>query len=888
MPLPVHVAGLVDRSAEPGVVRIALQRLAEAQPAAFARVADDEAVARRVVAVLAASRSLTRVLLTDPAAIEALDRWEQPVAPDWSSEDRLVGWKRRELLRLAAADLSEALDLDDVGRGLARLAEGVLEGACTLAGAAGLTVIGMGKLGAEELNYASDIDVMFVGPEEQANRARHVLRIAARCFRVDAALRPEGRDGPLVRSLASFETYWDRWAEPWEFQALLKARPVAGDGAGGEAWAAAATDRLWRRQFGADELRQLRAMKVRAEEEMTRRGLADREVKRGRGGIRDIEFAVQLLQLVHGPSDAGLRARGTLPALRELGAAGYVDEADAGVFENAYRFLRTVEHRLQLVDEQQVHAVPGDTAGRERLARVLGYRDDQSRTALDGFDGDLRRHQTAARSIHERLYFRPLLEAFGERGRLPLPAAAERLAAFGFTDATRTRAALAELTRGLTRRSRLMEQMLPLLLEWLSEAPDPDLGLLGLRNLASGQHRAAQLVGAFRDSPETARQLCRLLGTTPLVHLRFERQPELMADVAIEPGRRRPDRATLVDRAGAATGWRADASYRRSGLRTFAQREVLRLQVRDVLGVDDVPDSEAGLTAVAEAVLEAALHGVEGFAIVGVGRFGGAELSYASDLDVLFVFDPERHEPAAAEAVAEEILLTVGGATPSDRIFAMDPNLRPEGKDGALARSLDGYRAYYGRWAAIWERQAMVRARPVAGDRALGEAFMALLEDFVWRPELTAAQAREIRQMKARIERERIPRRDDPQFHLKLGRGSLSDVEWTVQLLQLRHRVRGTSTMAALDALVGSGLVERSDGRVLAEAYRYCEHTRNRLLLVRGRPGDALPARADELSRLARSLETSPAGLREDYRRVTRRARAVVERLFYEQPVTPR
>ena len=223
----------------------------------------------------------------------------------------------------------------------------------------------------------------------------------------------------------------------------------------------------------------------------------------------------------------------------------------------------------------------------------------------------------------------------------------------------------------------------------------------------------------------------------------------------------------------------------------------------------------------------------------------------------------------------------VNGATPATRVYTLDIDLRPEGKQGPLARSLDGYRAYYERWAKTWERQALVRARPVAGDADLGQQFMAMIEPFVWGAPFTDTEVREVRRMKARVERERIPAGEDPQFHLKLGRGSLSDVEWTAQLLQLRHGVRSAGTMAALDALVAAGGLAADDAAVLAESYRFCETARNHLYLVRGAPADSLPTAADQLSKLARSLGTSANALRDDYRRVTRRARAVMERVFY-------
>jgi glutamate-ammonia-ligase adenylyltransferase len=306
-----------------------------------------------------------------------------------------------------------------------------------------------------------------------------------------------------------------------------------------------------------------------------------------------------------------------------------------------------------------------------------------------------------------------------------------------------------------------------------------------------------------------------------------------------------------------------------------------------VLGAADVPVVGTDLTALAEACVGAALAALEPgvpFAVVALGRFAGGELSYASDLDVLFVHEgstPADHEEGLR--VASGVLRFLGGATPAQRIYDVDADLRPEGRQGALSRSIDGYAAYYERWALTWERQAMARARPVAGDAALGARFLALLDEAVWGRPFGPDDEREVRRMKARIERERIPPGEDPEFHLKLGRGSLSDVEFTVQLLQMRTGTRAPSTMVGLDRLAAAGVVGAEDADVLRAAYRFCERTRNRWWLVGSAPPtvDALPQRPGDLSHLARSLDTSGTRLREEYRRVTRRARRVVERLFY-------
>jgi glutamate-ammonia-ligase adenylyltransferase len=273
-----------------------------------------------------------------------------------------------------------------------------------------------------------------------------------------------------------------------------------------------------------------------------------------------------------------------------------------------------------------------------------------------------------------------------------------------------------------------------------------------------------------------------------------------------------------------------------------------------------------------------------------MGRFGGAELSFASDLDVLFVYDGEdAADFRAAEKVAEQLLTELGGITPEGQTFRVDPDLRPEGKKGALARSLSGYEAYYERWAETWEFQALLKARPVAGDGTVASRFAALIEPFVYRDPFSEDAVREVRRMKARIERERIPPGEDPRFHLKLGRGSLSDVEFTVQLLQLRHgahhpEIRATSTIDALHELRDAELLDAGDADALEEAYRFCERARNARFLLTGRPGDALPTDGQEATRLARLLGyelEAQARLRDDYRRVTRRARKVVERVFY-------
>lgn len=887
------LAESIERSPFPGGVRLALARLGDAYPDLVGRLEDDLVLRSVVLDVVAASRSLTLLVETDAAALDVLDDLDARTAPPAGEdldEESLRRWKAREFLRVAARDLGGRDDLVEVTAALSRLAIEVLVAASTLAGAEDLVVVGMGKLGGRELNYSSDIDVLFVVGDDAdvaaaSAAARRAMKIARQSFRVDANLRPEGRDGPLVRTVDSYQAYWQRWASPWEFQALLKARPVTGPSGTQNGFTVAANEALWSRPLPPDDLRSLRAMKARTEAEVTRKGIDTRELKRAPGGIRDIEFAVQLLQLVHGRQDPDLRSPTTLDALAELASAGYIAATDGSALGEAYRFLRLVEHRVQLVDERQVHAVPADDDERERLARVLGYRGSPEGSALSRFDAELARCRVRVRAIHERLYFRPLLEAFsGATGEVLSAEATEtRLAAFGFTDAERTRQAVVELTRGLTRSSRLMDQLLPLVLGWLADSPDPDQGLLGLRTLASSPSGTTELVRSFRESAETARRLCTVLGTSWLLGDLLRHNPDLIPLLGDDgelagAGRQR------LDQAVASLSWRS-ADGQGAGLKRFKERSLLGVAMRDLLGLADVDATANDLTNLAEVTLQGAVAALEptvGFAVVALGRFGGAELSYASDLDVVFVYDGRQSEDLVeAERVASGLLRLLKGATPASRIYRLDADLRPEGRQGPLARSLDSYHRYFERWAELWERQAMSRARLVAGDVEVGRRFQELLEPAVWGRPLDENGVRQIRRMKARIERERLPAGEDPQFHLKLGPGSLSDVEFCVQLLQLSHQIAAPGTMVAMSRLVEAGVLAEGDAGVLAASYRFCERTRNRLYLVRGGPGDALPRNRDELARLARSLDTAPVELREDYRRVTRRARTVVERLFY-------
>jgi [glutamine synthetase] adenylyltransferase / [glutamine synthetase]-adenylyl-L-tyrosine phosphorylase len=955
---------LLSDAAEPRDAMTAVTGLAAAHPQLFAEVHDDPAWLERVVAVAGVSRPLGDLLARHPDAVEALrtlegvdvaltaDAVAAAVEASDDHDDQAAGIaaiRRAATADITARDLTGVADVAEVGAELARLAEAVLTGALRgvhrqVAGdapRARLAVIGMGKLGGQELNYVSDVDVVFVHEpvdpddtdEAVGREAKQVLSrllellnastTMGRTYEIDPTLRPEGRHGPLSRPVASFVAYWERYAKTWEFQALLKARPVAGDLDLGNELLTAAEPFLWREELNPEVVAEIRDMKSRieAKPEVVRHG--ERQLKLGPGGIRDIEFTVQLLQLVHGRGDRSLRHTGTLPTLEALVHNGYVAEEDAAAFADAYRMLRTVEHRLQLAHERRTHTLPDDPERHEWLARSMGYRGEPDHPAREAFLRDLSQVQTRVRELHAKLFYRPLLEAYAavpaaaagvsvprEVRRMGDDAARERLVALGFRDGKTALRDVRTLTAGVSRRARTLRAVLPALLQVLQDTPDPDTGLKSFRELVEAQGDTGKLLDHLRDHPPAAELLARVLGTSRVAGELLISQPQGIDWLRDEHLRDRPrDRDDLVKRAVARLHWQDTTA----ALRRFKRLELLRIVLRDLAEATTVSGVGEELTALGEACLTGALRaelraqarerGLDGpddlpvtIAIIGMGKLGGRELHYVSDLDVLFV-----HEVAdgADEDEANKLALTVAGnvmrslsdITAEGTAFDVDADLRPEGRNGPLSRSLSSYRGYWDRWAEPWEHQALLRARFVAGARDLGTDFVAAARDHAYPDDFGAKDAIRMRRMKARIEKERVPRRVDPERHLKLGPGGISDVEWTVQLLQQRHgakeaAVRTPSTMGALDGLQDASVLEHQDVQWLRDGYRLLSRVRNRLYLLRQRDVDVMPPNAPMLELLARSLGYGRGGwqeLEEDRRRYARHIRQITERVFYGQ-----
>jgi glutamate-ammonia-ligase adenylyltransferase len=966
-PLTTKLAATADPDAAlEGLIRLA-ESLDEATPGAGDRmlveVADDEGTAMRLCSVLGASAALTHHLvrhpdhwreLTDPtlgttraaayavreamlSAVGADPHAAEPVAalPDAEAVDALRVEYRRILLRLASRDLAHHVGVDDAAAEISDLAAATLDAALAIARArvgetartARLAVIAMGKCGGHELNYISDVDVVFVyepaptesGEVDDGTALRAATQLASQLMRicsdhtregtiwpVDANLRPEGSQGPLVRTLASHQGYYEKWAKTWEFQALLKARPVAGDADLGRRYCEMVAPMVWsaaeRDGFVAD----VQAMRRRVVDHIPAHE-AERQLKLGSGGLRDVEFAVQLLQLVHGRADTSLRAGATLSALDALTQGGYVGREDGERLHEAYSFLRTLEHRIQLHQLRRTHVVPEDEASLRRLGRSLGHLAEPAAQ----LDKQWRYHRREVRRLHEKLFYRPLLGAVaklaGTEARLSLEAAEERLAALGYADPRAALRHLEALTSGVSRTSDIQRTLLPVLLEWFADSPDADAGLFGFRRISESLGRTPWYLTMLRDEGQVAQRLAQILGTSRYATDLLEREPQgvkmlgeslvpLSAEAVLTEMEALVERAETPEAAVVA-------------VRAVRRRELLRIACGELVAGTDVALVGQGLSRLTDATLQATLYiatesvrrqrGLDAapsrIAVIAMGRYGGFELSYGSDADVMFVHEPvEGVEAQVASSFATAVvseLRRLLSLPASDPPLEVDPDLRPEGKNGPMVRTVESYAAYYAKWSSVWEFQALLRADAVAGDEDLRARFTELIDPLRFPVDgLPEADVVEVRRIKARVDDERLPRGADRHTHLKLGRGGLADVEWTVQLLQMRHagrveELRTPQTLPALEAAAAAGLITAEDAETLADAWRLVSRVRNAVTLVRGKPYDQLPRDAQERAAVAGVLgypQGSSDQMVNDYLRTTRRAHAVVERVFWE------
>jgi glutamate-ammonia-ligase adenylyltransferase len=936
-------------SADPDAAFAALERIVGAQPELVGRLAADPQWLHRLAMVLGSSPAFGQYLVANPALIDTLRgelaareprqlRLElltsvgadpeaaSPVADPARSDDLRRAY-RNALLRLTARDVTAAdpmAVMPQIAEELADLADATIEAALALARGevkgwedCRLGVVAMGKAGARELNYVSDVDLVYVAePALDAagdpvcetaaavgvatklvaalSRICSAYTAAGTIWQIDPNLRPEGKNGPLVRSLGSHRSYYEKWAKNWEFQALLKARPMAGDRELAQAFVDIVWPMVWKVADDDQFVPEVQAMRQRVIALLPSKE-ADYEIKLGAGGLRDVEFSVQLLQLVHGRTDERLRLRGTFAALDALVGYGYVGRSDGSDLAVAYRLQRVLEHRIQLYRLQRTHLMPTDEHSQRWLARGIGLGDPSKLLPL------WRTTTRRVLALHQRMFYSPLLEAVARipsaEVRLTSEEAESRLRALGYGDPKAALKHIAALSQGFSRQAEIQRQILPAMLGWFTAGPNPDHGLLAFRQVSERLGRSPWYLRALRDGDVIAERFAKILASSRYAVELLMRDPPSAALLNDPSGLLPRSREAILDEMQL-SGRRHDSqSEAIAAIRAVRRRELLRLAMGDLIGDLDVEQLGRALTAITSATIDAALEvasrgvtGVGELAVIAMGRWGGEELSYASDADAMFVVadsaDPGVVKAATTVVSRLRALLSQPGPDPA---LLIDADLRPEGKQGAMVRTLSSYAAYYQRWASTWELQALLRANAGAGSPGLARQLLTEVIDPVRYPEdgLTPTQIQEIRKLKARMESERL--HGDASRNTKLGPGGLSDVEWVVQLSQLCQvgavaELRDTTTLGALRTLQKHELITAEDADCLREAWLLASRIRNAVMLLRGRASDLIPTDMRELSAVAGILgypKGESSRLSQEYRRATRLARQVMDRLFW-------
>ena len=844
-----------------------------------------------------------------------------------------------------------------ISRELSDLADAALEGALAIArheteGSEHVrfTIIGMGKLGAQELNYVSDVDLIYVvEPADKDVDHQTLIRVGTKMgtmlqrvcqsaimgvaeqplWQIDGGLRPEGKDGALVRVLSSHKNYYEQWAENWEFQALLKARPVAGDPDLGQAYMDMTRPFVWSASKRKNFVYDCQKMRKRVED-LIPAPLKDREIKLGRGGLRDVEFTVQMLQLVHGRTDESLRTSNTLDSLQRLSEGGYVSRKQAVRMSQDYRFERVMEHRQQIWSLKRTHLFPdlgrASVGGLEkkrdidvdelnqnqelrRLARAFGLHPEE---LVDKYD-DTRRE---VRHLHLDIYYRPMLPVNAQMENdqivLSVEAAQERFESIGFGDPDAAIRHVQALTAGVGRAAKINRIILPAVLQWLGEGQNPDMGLLNWRKLEENFGTESGYLGFLRDSTSAAQRLCHILSNSRFLGDALNKSVESISWLGDDNLQARTREALDVQTGSALERFGSNINEFATSMRAMRRHEIERIGLSWMSGVISDSDSLKAMTDVYDAIIDASLtwavrhqiaeFGVEtapaGITVIAMGRYGGREVNFSSDADAILIYRPaddadDGQANAFAKKVVEDLRNILQGPTTLEPKIELDLDLRPEGKNGPLVRSYASCEEYYESWASTWERQALLRARYAAGDAELARDFLINIADPLRYPttELTEAELQNIHKLKARMEAERLPRGVRRERHLKLGKGGLSDVEWTVQLMQLQHAgdikdLRVNGTLEALDVLEAKKLISAIDAIQLRKAWTLCTAARNGSYLWSGRANqaDILPDDIYSLGGIAVYLGYGAhrgQHFENDLLAVMRKCRDVCQRLFY-------
>ena len=846
------------------------------------------------------------------------------LAPDDvdSLRDLVVGFRNEHYLRLAAREFAAA-PLEEVCAELSDLAdvciEAALAGGLAVAearygpplletgGRCGIAVIAMGKYGARELNFCSDIDVVYIYESDEgaagrvslneffARACRETTKVLAEpasegfAFRVDLRLRPEGARGPMCNSIAGAEHFYEAWGGPYDRLAWLKARTAAGTMSVGNELIGILTPFVYPRTVSYDVVEQIQGLTRRIRTELiTRRGPPGFNVKLDPGGIRDVEFFTQVLQLLHGGKQPVLRDPATLRALDQLLFAGLISEEERAELAEAYELLRRIEHRVQLYEGHQTHLLAQDEAIRRRVAQHLGY-------TLDAFEAELaaRRekiahiYQTLAQPEDHPAWIVEVMQPEQEQERIE-----EIFAERGFASATEAATLLGRLKDkpwGPLGRvpSPAVRALAEPLLAGITSSPDPDAALLHFSNLSLRFGRYRGLWDVLASAPEILQLLCSVFGSSDLLAGLLLQQPALIDElsgagtlVAIRD--LGAQRALLERRLGDSLD--TDPERALAEIERFHGEELLRIGLADVAGKVGDEQVWAQLTHLAEVVIEAVYQlqlrqtaarfgwpqAEDGrpatMCIIGLGKLGAEEMSYGSDLDILFVYSQagktasERRSIDNGEffsKVAQGLIRSMASGSFRGRLYDIDTRLRPSGSQGTLVVSLAGFAAYHQGRAQPWEHQVLLRARAIAGDPELGAEAERWIEHFVGQ-KASAASHDELLHLRERIEGE-LAHEDRDHFNFKLGRGGLLDIEFIAQSLQLRHGataagLRVRPTRAVLAAARDAGLLGAEQATALLASHRFLRTLEGRLRIVRGSSAERLPRNAAALEVEARRM----------------------------------
>ncbi|GAB4336169.1 MAG: bifunctional [glutamate--ammonia ligase]-adenylyl-L-tyrosine phosphorylase/[glutamate--ammonia-ligase] adenylyltransferase [Candidatus Abyssubacteria bacterium] len=934
----------------------------------FANLHVNPLTLRVLLKLLGASQYLADILIRRPHLFEhtiANGLWRDPVdsislqasldrrLAETSDHDSMLAalreFKQVQMLGVGARDICGLADVEQILRETSLLADVCVRAAFEIAqtevrkrfgtpmtsedGAsleATGVVLALGKLGGEELNYSSDIDLMFIYSHdgetlpsaasdriESVTNNQYFAKLAerfidvlarvteeGRLYRVDMRLRPMGSKGPLVSSLESHLNYYEIFGETWERQALLKARPVAGDMQLGLRFLKEIRPFVYPRYLDYRGIREIQDLKIRIEREVDKRGHTQTEVKLGRGGIRDIEFTVQFLQLLNGGKHPELRGTNTLAVLHTLEKTGYLSPAECAALVHAYKFLRRLENRLQIMQDRQLHVLPSRNEDFEVVARSLGYRSGNGRAASEELATEYRRHTEKVRELFNK-FFGKMFAGAGRASPVvdliqnPEPAPDEideTLGRYGFKDPARAYENLRQLAEGPTsasypaRTRNFFCSIAPVLVQHLQQSPDPDMALNNLQRCIAALGAEMTFYEILASNPKSIELFVALSSYSDHLIRLFVNDPGVI-DFLI--GTRMLEEESSLAHINKALGrfLEINPNFYES-VQRFKNGELLRVGLRDILGLADIAEVTRELSSVAEAMLSwvyrkclaehtsrygepvAGDGSPASMSILGMGKLGGREINYASDLDVVFVYSSDgqttggKSEPVSCQqffvTLAAQVVKKLGEVNPYGYLYKVDTRLRPDGEQGMLAVSADSFISYHREKSALWEKRAMTKLRPVAGDMQLGERLREFVHSVIYAPTFFSRDlVRDAVELLGKIfEAERAQEREGVQ--IKHAQGGIIEIEFLVQLLQLKHgptseRLRITNTLEALEALFEAGHLPRHYRDDLTAGLVLLRRVENRLRLMHNRSLSELPTDPESLDKLALRLGTTAA-----------------------------